>query len=256
MDFSSAVLTREFPGMIIGTVLLRGLIERTALRAGKHNRDLRSTGHPANTRPRFGRFRDRRRREHNVNLITFADRQPSYSSKAGHIGVQDGKQIRLSDNCQRGRRSRVPCDHIGMRRALRFRTLQQRGPQRGNDSRNPHRRAGRHGFLRQEARATLIESGSRSSGMLALVSPSGARVRCLLGRDRNDPSRWVARLNFHYRADHPRDRQSIQHHCRPLAPVLGAAAAPGLYQVSNFDSLHASPKLDGTRDNSATIRRI
>jgi hypothetical protein len=191
-----------------------------------------------------------------VNPITFAGRQPSYSSKAGHIGAQDGKQIRLGDNCQRGRRSRVPCDHIGMRRALRFRTLRRRGPQRGNDSCNPHRRAGRHGFLRQEAWATLIESGSRSGGMLALVSPSGARVRCLLRRDRNDPARWVARLNFHYRTDHPRDRQPIQHHCRLLAPVLGAAAAPGLYQVSNFDSLHASPKVDGTRDNSATIHRI
>jgi hypothetical protein len=34
------------------------------------------------------------------------------------------------------------------------------------------------------------------------------------------------------------------------------ASTPGLYQVSNFDSLHASPKVDGTRDNSATIRRI
>jgi hypothetical protein len=102
MDFSSAVLTIEFPEMIIRTVLLRGLIERAALRAGKHNRDLRSTGHPPNTRPRFGRFRDRRRREHNVNLLTFANRQPSYSSTAGHIGVQDGTQTPLSDNFQRG----------------------------------------------------------------------------------------------------------------------------------------------------------
>jgi hypothetical protein len=100
-----------------------GLIERTALRAGKRNRDLRSTGHPPNTRPRFGRFRDRRRREHNVNLITLANRDPRYSSKAGHIGVQHGKQVQFSDNCQRGLCSRLRRDHNGMRRALRFRAL-------------------------------------------------------------------------------------------------------------------------------------
>jgi hypothetical protein len=68
-----------------------------------------------------------------------------------------------------------------------------------------------------------------------------ARLRCLLGHDRDDPARWVARLNFHYRTDHPSDWQSIQHHCRLFAPVLGAAAALGLYSISNFDSLHASP---------------
>jgi hypothetical protein len=123
MDFSSAVLTLEFPEMIIGTVLLGGLIERTTLRAGKRNRDLRSTGHPPNTRPRFGRFRDRRRREHNVNLITLANRDPRYSSKAGHIGVQHGKQVQFGDNCQRGLCSRLRRDHNGMRRALRFRAL-------------------------------------------------------------------------------------------------------------------------------------
>src|ERR1700676_3551895 len=78
----------------------------------------------------------------------------------------------------------------------------------------------------------------------------------LLRHDRDDPAHWVARLNFHNRADQPRDRQSIQYHCCLFASVLRAAAAPGLHWVSDFDSLHASPKVDGTRDNSATIRRI
>jgi hypothetical protein len=80
MDFSSAVLTIEFPEMIIRTVLLRGLIRA----------------------PDSGAFETGGRREHNVNLLTFANRQPSYSSTAGHIGVQDGTQIPLSDNFQRG----------------------------------------------------------------------------------------------------------------------------------------------------------
>jgi hypothetical protein len=31
----------------------------------------------------------------------------------------------------------------------------------------------------------------------------------LLGYDRDDPARMVARLNFHYRMDHPRDRHAI-----------------------------------------------
>jgi hypothetical protein len=79
-----------------------------------------------------------------------------------------------------------------------------------------------------------------SSGMLARVS---LRLGCdaLLRHDRDDPACWVARLNFHHRTDHPRDRQSLQHHRRLLAPVLSVAAASSLYWISNFDSLHASP---------------
>lgn len=50
-----------------------------------------------------------------------------------------------------------------------------------------------------------------------------------------------ARLNFHDRTDHPRDRQSVQHHCRPFAPILGKAAASRLSRVSNFYRLHATP---------------
>jgi len=133
MDFSLAVLTLEFPEMIIGVVLLRGLIERAALRAGKHNRDLRCAGHPPDTRLRFGRFRDRRRRVacpgatgisvFNVNPITLAHRYLRYSSKAGHIGVQDGKQVRPSDGCRRSLRSRLRRDHAGILRALRFRAF-------------------------------------------------------------------------------------------------------------------------------------
>jgi hypothetical protein len=48
------------------------------------------------------------------------------------------------------------------------------------------------------------------------------------------------------RANHSSDRQSVQYHCRLFAPVLSAAAALGLYWISNFDSLHASPMVGGT----------
>ncbi len=48
-------------------------------------------------------------------------------------------------------------------------------------------------------------------------------------------------LTFITERDHPSDSQSLQHHCGLLAPVLGAAAAPGLYWISNFEGLHASP---------------
>jgi hypothetical protein len=75
-------------------LLLRGVTQRAALRAGKHNRDLRCAGHPPNTRPRFGRFRDKRRpvsavpgttasQRFNVNLITLASRYPRYSFEDG-----------------------------------------------------------------------------------------------------------------------------------------------------------------------------
>jgi hypothetical protein len=57
----------------------------------------------------------------------------------------------------------------------------------------------------------------------------------------DSPPRWVARLNFHDRTDHPRDRQSVQHHYRPFAPILGKAAASRLSRVSNFYRLHATP---------------
>src|SRR5882672_2436403 len=43
-----------------------------------------------------------------------------------------------------------------------------------------------------------------------------------------------------YRTDHPRHRQSIQHHSRLPAPVLGEATTSGLYWISNIDRLHAS----------------
>jgi hypothetical protein len=37
---------------------------------------------------------------------------------------------------------------------------------------------------------------------------------------------------------------------------LGIAATSGLYWIGNFDSLHASPRDRGTRNYSATIRKI
>jgi hypothetical protein len=45
---------------------------------------------------------------------------------------------------------------------------------------------------------------------------------------------------FHYRTDHPRHRQSIQHHRRLLASVLSEATTLGLYRIGNIDTLHAS----------------
>jgi hypothetical protein len=52
MNFSAAGLTPELPEILIaGTALLGGLIERAALRAGKHNRDLRCAGHPPSMAP-------------------------------------------------------------------------------------------------------------------------------------------------------------------------------------------------------------
>jgi hypothetical protein len=57
----------------------------------------------------------------------------------------------------------------------------------------------------------------------------------------DSPPRWLARLDFHDRADHRRDGQSIQHHYRRFATVLGKAAASRLSRVSNFYCLHTAP---------------
>jgi hypothetical protein len=63
----------------------------------------------------------------------------------------------------------------------------------------------------------------------------------LLCYHRDGPAHRIAGLMLLYRTDHPRDRQSVQHHSRLLAPILGEAATSGLYRISNIDSLHASP---------------
>jgi hypothetical protein len=39
-------------------------------------------------------------------------------------------------------------------------------------------------------------------------------------------------------------------------PVLGVAAAPGLYRTRDFDSLHASPMVAVSETSPATIRTI
>jgi hypothetical protein len=44
-----------------------------------------------------------------------------------------------------------------------------------------------------------------------------------------------------YRTNHPCHRQSIQHHGRPLAAILGIAATSSLYRISNLNTLHTSP---------------
>ena len=65
----------------------------------------------------------------------------------------------------------------------------------------------------------------------------------LLCYHRDGPAHGIAGLMllYLYRTDHPRHRQSVQHHSRLLAPILGEAATSGLYRISNIDSLHASP---------------
>ena len=81
MDFGSAVLTLEFPEMIIGTVLLRGLIERAALR----QENIIGICVPVviiQIRAPDRASRDRRV-ELNVNLITLANRDPRYSFEGG-----------------------------------------------------------------------------------------------------------------------------------------------------------------------------
>jgi hypothetical protein len=75
----------------------------------------------------------------------------------------------------------------------------------------------------------------------AYYADQGLGRHALLRDHCDGPARWIAGLMLLDRTDHPRDRQSIQHHSRLLAPILGEAATSGLYWVSNFDRLHASP---------------
>ena len=63
----------------------------------------------------------------------------------------------------------------------------------------------------------------------------------LFGDHRDGPAHGIAGLMLLYGTDHPRDRQSVQHHSRLLTPVLSVAATSGFYRISNIDSLHASP---------------
>ena len=56
-----------------------------------------------------------------------------------------------------------------------------------------------------------------------------------------------------YRTNHPRHRQSIQNHSRPLAAILGEAATSSLYWIGNFDRLlHPPTKPPSSR--SAHVR--
>jgi hypothetical protein len=51
VDFGLAVLAFETAVMLVRMLLLRSLIERAALRAGKYHRDLSSAGHTRNMHP-------------------------------------------------------------------------------------------------------------------------------------------------------------------------------------------------------------
>jgi hypothetical protein len=50
MDFGFAILTFKAAEVLVWVLFLSGLIERSALRAGKYNRGLGPAGHPRNMR--------------------------------------------------------------------------------------------------------------------------------------------------------------------------------------------------------------
>ena len=84
------------------------------------------------------------------------------------------------------------------------------------------------------------------------IDRSGSDAR-RLGKNRDDPARRVAGLNFHDRTHQPRDERPLYRQGCFLAAMLVIATAPRQFWISRFERHHASPSR-GTRNGSATIR--